>query len=277
MGRGSAAGGTAETETGPFQARPRRAPNVKHLKHPATIIAAVALFVALGGGAVAYAAGVINGSQIKNHSIATKKLTKKAIKQLHGAKGATGAPGTPGAAGAPGATGPQGPGGKIINYNATAVVGTPTPTALGTVLGDTLGATCTSTSGNAKLTVYILTSDGSWTVDYTYLAYDQASPPGSVFVNRIPIPAGTITTSSPIDFTTAASGGDEADTQISFIQTTPSPGSMIWHETAITTSTPSASCHMTVEYFPETVTAVAGTRHAATKTISHLPHSLGRR
>jgi hypothetical protein len=248
---------------------------VKHLKHPATIIAAVALFVALGGGAVAYAAGVINGSQIKNHSIATKKLTKKAIKQLHGAKGAPGPAGAPGAPGAPGATGPQGPGGKIIDYNATAVVGSPSPTPLGTVLGDQLGATCTSSSGNAKLSVYILTSDGSWTVDYSYLSLDHGTPPASEYINRIPIPAGTITTASAIDFTTAASGGDEADSQVSFIQTTPSPGSMIWHETAITTTAPSASCHMTVEYFPETATAVAGTPHAATKTISHLPHSLG--
>jgi collagen triple helix repeat protein len=75
---------------------------MKHLRHPATIIAAVALFIAFGGGAAAYASGLINGSQIKNHSISTKKLTKKAIRQLHGARGARGP------AGATGATGPQG-------------------------------------------------------------------------------------------------------------------------------------------------------------------------
>jgi hypothetical protein len=100
---------------------------VKHLKHPATIIAALALFVALGGGAVAYAAGVINGSQIKNHSIATKKLTKKAIAQLHGARGARGPAGATGAAGAPGApgakgdTGPAGPGARwaLVNPDGT--------------------------------------------------------------------------------------------------------------------------------------------------------------
>jgi hypothetical protein len=80
---------------------------MKHFKHPATVIAALALFVALGGGA-AWASGLINGSQIKNHSISTKKLTKKAIKQLHGARGARGPAGP---AGATGATGPQGPAG----------------------------------------------------------------------------------------------------------------------------------------------------------------------
>jgi len=64
---------------------------MKHLKHPATIIAALALFVAFGGGAAAYASGLISGSQIKNHSIPEKKLTKKAIKALgpSGSNGAT--------------------------------------------------------------------------------------------------------------------------------------------------------------------------------------------
>lgn len=88
---------------------------MKHLKHPATIIAAVALFVGLGGGTVAYASGLISGSQIKNHSIAEKKLTRKAIKSLRGQrgpqgpKGDTGATGPQGPTGATGATGPQGP------------------------------------------------------------------------------------------------------------------------------------------------------------------------
>ena len=53
-------------------------------KHPATVIATVALLVALGGGTAAYASGLINGSQIKNHSIATKKLTRGAIASLRG-------------------------------------------------------------------------------------------------------------------------------------------------------------------------------------------------
>ena len=56
---------------------------MKQLKHPATIIAAVALFVALGGGAYAAATALISGSQIKNHSIPVTKLTKSAVKSLH--------------------------------------------------------------------------------------------------------------------------------------------------------------------------------------------------
>lgn len=94
----------------------------KGLRHPATIIAALALFVALGAGA-AYASGLISGSQIKNHSIPAKKLTKSAIKFLRGQRGPAGATGPQGPQGPTGlqgpkgATGPQGPG--AISFSAT--------------------------------------------------------------------------------------------------------------------------------------------------------------
>ena len=81
---------------------------MKHLRHPATVIAAVALFIALGGGAAAYATGLISGSQIKDHSIAQKKLTNKAIKALRGQRGPAGPRGATGATGATGAQGIQG-------------------------------------------------------------------------------------------------------------------------------------------------------------------------
>lgn len=70
---------------------------MKNLRHPATVIAAIALFVALGSGA--WASAVISGSHIKNHSIAAKKLTKGAVKTLHGRRGARGPAGPAGAAG----------------------------------------------------------------------------------------------------------------------------------------------------------------------------------
>ena len=75
------------------------------LRHPATAIAALALFVALGGGAAAYASGLISGSQIKNHSIAEKKLTQSAITALRGQRGARGPAGPTGATGAQGIPG----------------------------------------------------------------------------------------------------------------------------------------------------------------------------
>jgi len=83
---------------------------MKTLRHPATVIAAVALFAALGGGGIAYASGLISGSRIKNHSIQEKKLTRSAIQSLHGQRGPTGPPGPKGGTGAKGDTGPQGPG-----------------------------------------------------------------------------------------------------------------------------------------------------------------------
>lgn len=78
---------------------------MKHLRHPATVIAAIALFVALGGGATA---GIlISGSHIKNHSIAKKKLTRHAVSDLRGRRGPRGLTG---------ATGARGPAGTALAY-----------------------------------------------------------------------------------------------------------------------------------------------------------------
>jgi hypothetical protein len=84
---------------------------MKGLRQPATLIAMLALFVALGGTA-AVAGGLISGSQIKNHSIPANKLTSSAITSLHGQqgqKGDTGATGSPGPKGDTGAKGDPGP------------------------------------------------------------------------------------------------------------------------------------------------------------------------
>jgi len=55
---------------------------VKHFKHPATIIALIALFAALSGGAGAAMSTLISGSKIKNASIPLNKLQPSAIKAL---------------------------------------------------------------------------------------------------------------------------------------------------------------------------------------------------
>jgi hypothetical protein len=83
----------------------------------------LALLLALGGTSYA-AATLINGSQIKPHTIAKNRLTNQAIKQLRanrgpegprgttglqGAQGRRGATGPAGAQGVQGATGPTGP------------------------------------------------------------------------------------------------------------------------------------------------------------------------
>lgn len=80
---------------------------MRHFKNPATIIAVLALFVALGSGAAA-ATGLISGKKIKNHSMPARKLTHHAITTLRGHRGPAGATGPTGAAGPQGPTGPKG-------------------------------------------------------------------------------------------------------------------------------------------------------------------------
>ena len=155
---------------------------MKALKHPATIIAAIALFVALGGGA-AWASGLIPGSQIKNHSIAAKKLTKKADKQLkgnrgpRGPKGATGAKGDTGATGAPGAPGQTGPPGpsNTIRWNTTATVRDVVGTSNGpdlTNLADRTGISTLAVVGTLKVDG-ICWNDGTHTFAATFIETTQ--------------------------------------------------------------------------------------------------------
>jgi hypothetical protein len=245
---------------------------VKQLKHPATIIAAVALFVAFGGGAAAYASGLINGSQIKNHSIAAKKLTKSAIKSLHGAKGArgpAGPTGATGAAGAPGAAGPQGPGGAIIRWGAVATA-TPTFSTVGTVLGGTYKAACVTSAGTASLLAEFYTSDGSWNAVYSEI--DETSSTTNSFAGYLAAPAGTLTSSAPLtlSFPTATAGGDETDDSLNFVQSGPVPGNLIWHGTAITQSSGSPTCQLVVQSIPETLSSESAAPRASTKAGTQL-------
>jgi hypothetical protein len=245
---------------------------VKQLKHPATIIASVALFVALGGGAVAYAAGVINGSQIKNHTIASKKLTKKAIKQLKGNRGPAGAPGAAGAAGATGATGPQGPGGTIATWDATAqATATPTYKTIPTLSGDTFQAACVTSAGDAELLIKFFTSDGSWDTDLQI-----SDSVGDILAASIVAPAGTFTSSAPLagSLETAASGGDVESIRWANLQLGPAPaGEEIWFATASTANSAS-TCHLSIETIPEAHTTVTA-RHAAPRAGMHLPLHFG--
>jgi hypothetical protein len=108
------------------------------------VIAALALFVALGGGAGWAARGLISGKAIKNHSIAEQKLTKQAVKALHGQRGPRGA------------TGPQGPAGPTsgIRWNTSSgvrdVVGDSTGPDLSN-LGDKSGIVAVATVGTLKV------------------------------------------------------------------------------------------------------------------------------
>lgn len=85
---------------------------VKALRHPATILAAIALFLALGSGA-AVASGLLSGKRLLNHSVPEQKLTARAISSLRGQRGPAGPQGPTGPTGATGANGLVGPLGPI--------------------------------------------------------------------------------------------------------------------------------------------------------------------
>lgn len=248
---------------------------MKHLKHPATIIAALALFIALGGGA-ALASGLISGARIKNHSIPARKLTKSAVRSLHGLRGrqgpagATGPTGPQGPPGATGPQGPQGPGGKITTYEATASA-SPTTKTLGTFLGDTLSAECTTVSGDAELELIMQTPDGSWDTDFNEVIQDTAS--SAAHADHLTDPPGTLSAPTLVDEAIAASGGNTEDHQLNFVQLAPSPGSMVWHETASTLHG-AQTCYVSVQVIPETVTAITATAPAAGTTRAHVPLDL---
>jgi hypothetical protein len=180
--------------------------HVKSLKHPATLIAALALFVSLGGGA-AIASTLISGSQIKNHSIPAKKLTKKAISSLHGKRGPRGAAGATGATGATGPMGPQGPQGPAGPSNTMtwkATVATPgadfasaNKVALATVTPFTVWGYCYLSSGTTYAETYVTTAtDGSSLNDYDasdYYSYSFGTADGAVEVGYSTNDSGTHT------------------------------------------------------------------------------------
>ena len=117
-----------------------------------TVLAAVALFIVIGGTATA-ASGLISGNkikpgtitakQIKNKTITKAKLAPATVRSLKGAmgpagpagadglRGATGSAGTNGVDGAPGATGATGPAGINGATGATGSTGATGPAAVG--------------------------------------------------------------------------------------------------------------------------------------------------
>ena len=57
---------------------------MKRLNHPATIVAAAALFMSLGGGAYATVQTLISGTNLKNRSVPEIKLNLAAVADLQG-------------------------------------------------------------------------------------------------------------------------------------------------------------------------------------------------
>jgi len=145
---------------------------------PAMVVALVSLFVALSGVAAAGTAALINGSQIKDHTIGLSKLTPGTIAALKG---------RPGPAGPAGAAGPAGPAGGFDPSKVTYVQGAATTVQPFASTGQvvTLTATCPSgakaiAGGGVTLLAIVVGSlpsqDGTtWTVGVIN-PYDQPLP-----------------------------------------------------------------------------------------------------
>jgi hypothetical protein len=113
---------------------------------PAMVVALIALFVALGGGA--YAAfklpkNSVGTKQLKKGAVTPPKLAKKTVKRLRGKPGPQGLPGTPGEPGTPGA---PGPGAKLLATDLPPTSGTDY-LELGAAGPYTLLIRCLATSG----------------------------------------------------------------------------------------------------------------------------------
>lgn len=222
----------------------------------------LALLVALGLGGGAYALAASGGGKITvcvRHTGGTLYRAHKCAKhdkRLSWNK--------QGPRGLRGLQGPQGPGGSILTYDAAATATPPAhPTVVGTALGDTWGAECTiPAAGQAKLTLFLKTRDGSFKAD-SALNYTTNGAPGTNATSA-DFPAGTFSSFAQTGSVTAGSAPNESASHSSFVQLRPVPGHVVVHLDANTMSSPTAQkCHMSVESFPETVKAVAG------KTASH--------
>src|SRR4051812_23559831 len=113
---------------------------------PAMIVALVALFVGLGGGA--YAAlklpkNSVGAKQIRKHAVTPSKVAPSTARRFKGAKGDPGDPGTPGQQGE---TGPPGPGAKIFTADPS-VTASDAYTVLGSAGAFTLYVRCRDTGG----------------------------------------------------------------------------------------------------------------------------------
>lgn len=166
---------------------------MRHLRHPATVIAIVALFAALSGGAIA--GTMISGSQIKNHSIPAKKLTPGAVRHLRGHRGP---------AGPSGPTGAQGPAGPAGVSTITTVSNSTPICAFGNTCDvASVTATCPSgyyvVGGSAHVDV-IETSISTFagTVTYGAAANNSSSFSGTLTVTAVCATGpGLIHTASP--------------------------------------------------------------------------------
>jgi len=238
-----------------------------HRPSPAMVVASIALFVALAGGA--YAAtqlpkNSVGAAQLKKNAVTPTKISPAAKSALStpGPKGATGAKGPAGPRGETGArgeagprgdtglkgdTGSAGPGATILNWDEAASA-TPTPHTIGTVLGVTFSAECAIPgAGEAEAKVFVLPSDGSLRWDVGTEATDNGTNAGrSTNTNA---PPGSVLVPTQIAGATANSGGSQSDHNSQITELAPARGYLNLHTTASTQNS-AQTCHVSVMAFP---------------------------
>jgi hypothetical protein len=224
------------------------------------VVALVALFVALAGGA--YAAtnlpkNSVGAAQLKKSAVTPAKLspaTKTALSKPgpkgetgpRGPEGPRGDAGPKGDGGPKGDTGAAGPGATILNWDEAASA-TPTSKIIGTVLGVTFSAECSIPNpGEAEASVFVLPSDGSlrWDVG-TETTDNETNAVRSTSVNQ---PPGTVLAPELIAAATATTGGSRSDHHSQVIELAPARGYLNLHTTASTQSS-TQTCHVSVMAF----------------------------
>jgi hypothetical protein len=225
------------------------------------VVALVALFAALGGGAYAalkLPANSVGPAQLKKGAVTPPKLSPAAKTALSkpGPKGETGARGLEGPRGDAGPKGEIGPKGdtgtaapgaaSILNWDEAASA-TPVLKTIGTMLGDTFSAECgIPGAGEAEAKVYLQTSDGSLRWDVGTEVTENGTIEGrSTNVNK---PMGTILVPTLVAGATATAG-NASDHHSEIVQLAPVHGYLNVHTTASTQSS-AQTCHVSVMGFP---------------------------
>jgi hypothetical protein len=217
------------------------------------VVALVALFVALGGGAYAalkLPANSVGAAQLKKSAVTPTKLSPAAKKALSkpgpaGAIGPRGPEGPRGDTGVKGDTGAAGPGATILNWDEAAGA-SPTPKTIGTVLGVTFSAECAIPGpGEAEVKLYVLPSDGSLRWDTGTEITENST--NEVRSNSVNVPAGGVLAPAPVADATATVTS-QSDHHSEIVELAPVRGYLNLHTTASTQNS-SQTCHVSVMAF----------------------------
>jgi hypothetical protein len=230
------------------------------------VVALVALFVALGGGAYAaikLPANSVGTAQLQKSAVTPAKLSPAAKTALSrpGPAGAVGArgpdgprdeagprgdSGPQGVAGPKGDTGAAGPGATILNWDEAASA-TPVAKTIGTVLGVTFSAECAlPVAGEAEVKVFVLPAGGALRWDVGTELSDNAV--NSVRSTSVNVPPGTVLSPTPIA-EAKANGGGQSDHHSEVTELAPERGYLNLHTTASTANS-AQTCHVSVMAFP---------------------------